>query len=61
MPNTQLRHHRAASLRAKRGLTMRDPVIHTDHQNSLTFLMDCRAKPGNDKEVLPSPGDDEVM
>jgi hypothetical protein len=30
-------------------LPERDPVIHTDDQHALTFLMDCRVKPGNDE------------
>ncbi len=29
---------------------MRDPVIHTDHQREMHFIMDGRVKPGHDEE-----------
>jgi hypothetical protein len=33
----------------KRGLPVRDPVIHTNIRQLLHFFMDCRVKPGNDE------------
>jgi hypothetical protein len=31
-------------------MTMRDPVIHTDDQHLLTFIMDGRVEPGHDEK-----------